>query len=185
MADQFKEALQLVLDLEGNHTFTNAPLDKGGPTYSGLTQKTYDGYCVHHNLPHRNVGSLSDGEVADVYQALFWNLPQDYRGQPIAPNLPYPADVVFFQLNVNCGIGRSTKLLQSAVLSIPNGSFGPDSLFNIPKDGIALADSILRAQLAYYAVVAADWNIHGLFNRYMKVRSWMVGTKSAKAAKGE
>lgn len=167
----FNTALEFVLDLEGR-TFTNHPLDLGGPTFWGITQSTYDGYCHYRNLPHRLVQTLNPKEIAEIYRSEFWNLPQDNAGTPIVTLLPSPADAVFFQLVVNLGGKMATKLLQSAINAEPDGAFGPVSREAL-KNSTGLLGGLLIAQLAHYATVEEAWDAEGLYGRVQKVRAWI------------
>ena len=70
MNDIFKKALQFVLRLEGG--YVNDPVDRGGATNKGITQRTYNKWLKAHCLPKKDIKFISDDEVKKIYYQYYW-----------------------------------------------------------------------------------------------------------------
>jgi len=106
---------------EGWHVFSDNPRDPGGKTYSGVTQRAYDGYRLGKGLPQQDVRDMSDAECEDIYCTQYW-LPA--RG----PDLPSGLDLCQYDECVNSGPVEATKLLQRALRVHDDGVFGLETL---------------------------------------------------------
>jgi lysozyme family protein len=105
-ASNFRQSLSLVLAHEGG--YVNHPLDPGGPTNKGITQRVYDAYCDYLRLKKQSVANIKDSEVSDIYNKQYW--------KPIkGDSLPCGLDYAVFDFGVNSGIARAVKYLQLAV----------------------------------------------------------------------
>ena len=169
----FDKSLALVLDLEGGFTYSHRNSDAGGSTYAGITQATYDRYCVYLNKPTKTVNLLSETEVTEFYRMMFWNDPQ-VNGKPLVNLLPEPLDGVFMQLSVNLGPGKAVKLLQACLLVKPDGILGPVSqaVLKAMDEVGSVSQDLLIAQLGHYVDVEQDWDETGLYNRVMRTKEW-------------
>lgn len=106
MNTNFKIGLKIVLDIEGG--FVNDPVDPGGATNMGITQKIYNLFLSKEHKPERSVKSIEPKEVEYIYYNYFW-LPSKCN------ELPDMIDVFHFDTAVNCGNGMAAKILQTAL----------------------------------------------------------------------
>lgn len=66
----FDKSLEVVLAHEGG--FVDNPLDRGGPTNMGITQKSLSEYCDRNRLPEARVQDLTVTMAKALYQVQFW-----------------------------------------------------------------------------------------------------------------
>lgn len=110
----FKRALAWVRVSEGGND--DDPLDRGGRTSRGITQREYDAYCRMAGIPQGDVWKAPDGVVDDIYHRAYW--------LPYGPTLPPGPDYVFFDINVNSGLHEAVVLLQRALGVKTDGRIG-------------------------------------------------------------
>jgi lysozyme family protein len=109
-------ALQFVLRWEGG--FVDHPMDPGGRTNKGVTQKVYDAWRERQGQPAQDVKQIADSEVHAIYAGDYWTPAHcDLIGDPL--------DVVQFDTAVNMGVGRAVRFLQASVGCAVDGDFGP------------------------------------------------------------
>lgn len=114
---EFEACLPFVLKEEGG--YSNTPGDHGGATNCGITQYEYNVYRHGKGLPMQSVRDISSDEYREIYWQSYW--------QPHCPTLPPGLNLSVFNINVNGGIGRGTRLIQQC-LSIPiDGVWGPQT----------------------------------------------------------
>ena len=125
MDDNFQKILAKTLIWEGG--FVDNPLDPGGRTNKGITQREYDSYRKRKVLPFNDVKNISDDEVTDIYYT-------DYYF-PTQANLMTDIKVSWkvFDIGVNTGISRSIKYIQTIIGVVVDGQFGPNSLAVLKK----------------------------------------------------
>ena len=111
----FEDALPFILHWEGG--FVDDPDDRGGRTNKGVTQKVYDGWRAANGLPVRDVKQIGDDEVATIYREKYWQT-------GCCDRLRQKLDLVQFDTAVNMGTNRAIKVLQEAVMTEADGSFG-------------------------------------------------------------
>lgn len=111
----FDQALKIVLEFEGG--YSNHPLDKGGSTMFGVTQKCYSAWRTKNKKEERDVRLITLEERDAVYLDEFW-LPAkcDELGDKLA--------ILHFDTAVNCGVGTAIKFLQESVGVKPDKLFG-------------------------------------------------------------
>ncbi len=115
--ERFEEALKLTLQFEGG--FSNNPLDSGGATMKGVTQRVYDGYRRNRGLKIQSVKSISNIEVSDIYYNQYW-LPAQ------CDELKWPLAAVEFDTAVNFGVHGAVTMLQRVLGGLTvDGDFGP------------------------------------------------------------
>ncbi len=68
--ENFKKALNFLYPSEGG--YSNNKNDKGGPTNMGVTQRTYNYYCIKNNLPTKNIKNITRDEATKVYYDEYW-----------------------------------------------------------------------------------------------------------------
>ncbi len=116
---RFKECLKFVLKWEGG--YTNHPLDPGGATNKGITQRVYNAYLQSKKKSPRDVRYITDEEVEEIYYTRYF-IPS------CAPQLPPPLDLVVFDTAVNMGVKTSSILLQKTLKEL--------GYYNLAIDGI-------------------------------------------------
>jgi lysozyme family protein len=125
---RFEECLARVLKHEGG--YVNDPLDSGGRTNLGVTQRVWEEF-VGHPVSEADMRALTPQKVAPMYKIKYWN-------PSYCAVLPKGLDYVVFDFAVNAGTGRSVKTLQSAIGCVSDGVIGPRTMAAInnaePKD---------------------------------------------------
>lgn len=118
MKDNFEQCLALVLKHEGN--FVNHPKDPGGMTNLGVTKKVWEEW-VKHPVDEATMRALGPADVGPLYKDRYWNR---VRGD----DLPSGVDYAVFDLAVNSGVGRASKILQAALGLPTDGIVGPKTI---------------------------------------------------------
>lgn len=143
---RFDDCMAFEFGAEGG--YSDDPLDRGGPTQYGVTQRAYDAYRERHRLPLQPVKFIERDEARDVYR-------EDYWQRLCCSSLPQPLDLVVFDAGVNCGVKAAAKFLQRALGVADDGSIGPKTLAAVAKDQASgllphVIDTCLNERLAYY-----------------------------------
>lgn len=118
MKDNFEQCLALVLKHEGG--YVNNPKDPGGRTNLGVTQKVWEEW-VKHPVDEAAMRALGPADVGPLYKDRYWNR---VRGD----DLPSGVDYAVFDLAVNSGVGRASKILQAALGLPTDGIVGPKTI---------------------------------------------------------
>ena len=128
---RFQECLARILKHEGG--YVNDPLDSGGRTNLGVTQRVWEEF-VGHLVTEADMKALTPEKIAPMYKLKYWN-------PSYCEVLPKGLDYVVFDFAVNAGTGRSVKTLQQAIGCVADGVIGPKTMAVIndanPKDLIA------------------------------------------------
>jgi lysozyme family protein len=114
---QFEACLPFVLKEEGG--YSNTPGDHGGATNFGIIQSEYNAFRHSNGLALQSVKLISPDEYRTIYWQSYW--------QPHCPKLPAGLDLSVFNINVNGGPGRGTRLTQQAVGVTVDGVWGPQT----------------------------------------------------------
>jgi lysozyme family protein len=129
--DRFQICLDRVLRHEGG--VSNDPLDRGGFTNLGVTQRVWEEF-VGHPVSEADMRALTPEKVGKLYKQKYWNA-------AYCEVLPKGLDYVVFDFAVNAGTGRSVKTLQQAIGVLADGVIGPRTMAAInganPKELIA------------------------------------------------
>lgn len=125
----FDRALEITLAYEGG--YVNNPLDRGGATNYGITQRSYDAWRKTTGQEPRSVDLIEDLEVRAIYLADYW-MPCN------CDSLPDPIAIALFDMAVNSGTWNAKMALQRAV--------------NVRADGV-IGDVTVRAVNATPAVL--------------------------------
>lgn len=113
----FQEALAFTLRMEGAWYPGDEERDTN-PTMKGITQKTYDTFRASHGMVTRSVRAIGVTELEDIYYQQYW--------KAITPTAVVdPLHRAVFDMAVNAGPSRATKILQSLLGTKPDGRFGP------------------------------------------------------------
>lgn len=133
---------------EGWHEFSNNPHDPGGATYSGVTQRAYDGYRNLKKLPIQSVRRMADDECKDIYRTQYWAAA---RGA----DLPAGLDLCQYDEAVNSGPLEAAKLLQQALGVNADGMIGLETMNALHNavlggNGVALIKRVCAARLSFW-----------------------------------
>lgn len=101
--DPFATALELTLSFEGG--LSDDPRDPGGRTMRGVTQRTFDRYLANIGAAPRDVATITDAELGQIYRSGYW----DAVG---ADALPPGLALVAFDCAVNHGPRRALEWLR-------------------------------------------------------------------------
>ena len=141
-----EEALKFTLRWEGG--YVNHPADRGGETNKGVTTTTYRDYRQRRGLPIQSVRFITDAEVRDIYENLYWKPAQ-------CPLMQRPLAIAHFDTAINCGVGGSTLFLQQLLNVSVDRVFGPQTraaLLRANHREVALRYSQLRIDYRYRRV---------------------------------
>ena len=151
MNDNFEESLAHVLKHEGG--YVDHPKDPGGATNLGCTKKVWEEW-VGHEVTKDDIKALTIADVSPLYKARYWD---KCRGN----DLPRGVDFAVFDLAINSGVGRASKLLQRAVGVAADGAIGPATLAAVadanPRE---LATKICELRLAFLQALPT-WETFG------------------------
>lgn len=160
-ASNFDASLNLVLQSEGGND--DDPADHGGRTSRGITQREYDAWCAEHNWPQGDVWKATQSAINAIYHDEYWN--------PLCDQLPVGIDYLYFDMAVNAGPGRASKLLQAALGVAVDGRIGPVTRQAIAKaDPVALIDDYSEAKASFYRGLHQPRFLKGWLNRTASVR---------------
>ena len=145
----FDLAMEFAMDWEGG--YVDHPDDPGGATNMGVTQKVYDEYRVAEGWPKRAVLDISEEERDEIYLNGYWKAGGCDQQAIFSPQIA----MVQFDANVNVGVERSTKWLQSVSRAGRDGVYGPmtHQAFSIRLDEIGedeMADQLLTKRESWY-----------------------------------
>lgn len=111
---RFEACLPFILKEEGG--YSNTPGDHGGATNYGIIQHEYNSFRFSKKLPLQSVKTISSDEYREIYWTEYW--------LPNCGKLPIGLDLSVFNINVNGGSGRGTRLLQAALAISVDGVWG-------------------------------------------------------------
>lgn len=162
---EFELCLPFVLKEEGGYSNTKG--DHGGATNFGIIQSEYNIFRHFKGLPLQSVKLISSDEYREIYWSSYW--------QPHCQSLPAGLNLSVFNINVNGGSGRGTKLLQQILGIHVDGDWGGETdtaIKNmIAKETPAPVKSVIvsfhDAERGFYAAIithdpsqkkfASDW----------------------------
>jgi lysozyme family protein len=132
MKNNFESCLEFVLHHEGG--WADHPKDPGGATMKGVTLAVYRSY-LGRNASKEELRSISQEHLFDIYKSLYWDKAK-------CDDLAVGVDLVVFDMAVNSGVGRASKILQSCVGAVPDGAIGPKTMALV--NGIPAKDIIVK-----------------------------------------
>lgn len=137
-------AINQLLDDSETRLYGHVSTDRGGPTHSGITQKTYDNWRLAYGLPMRSVQYLTPEEMYAIYTYEYWFPAGGGR-------LPDGLDYAVFQAGVNFGPPQGVKMLQKVLGVTQDGIVGPKTLAAVAAvDKTALIAAFFEEQKARY-----------------------------------
>jgi lysozyme family protein len=135
----FDAALERTLKYEGG--YVNNPLDSGGATNYGITQRSYDTFRATSGKPKQAVDLITDDEVRTIYHDDYWK-PCNCDG------LPDDIAAAVFDMAVNSGVWNAKIALQRAVRVQADGVVGENTIRAVnATQGVLLAFLKQRAHL--------------------------------------
>ena len=164
MKENYQSALNHVLQSEG--LWSDNPADPGGATMKGITLATYRSVKGNPYITKEELRNISDQEVADIYKQNYWD---KVKGD----DLPSGVDYAVFDASVNMGVGRASKLIQTAVGVPADGVIGNQTVQAIknanPKD---LIDKFSAEKDAFYKSLPTFGTFgKGWLNRVAQVKT--------------
>lgn len=143
---RFEECLARVLKHEGG--YVNDPLDLGGRTNLGVTQRVWEEF-VGHPVSEADMKSLTPEKVAKLYKQRYWN-------SAYCEVLPKGLDYVVFDFAVNAGTGRAVKTLQQMLGLVADGVIGPRTMAKINESNAKkLVHDYSNARTDFYQGIVA------------------------------
>ena len=133
MLKTFDEIIEQVLEHEGG--YVDDPTDSGGETKYGISKKAY---------PNEDIKALTVERAKELYK-------RDYWDRFKVDNLPDRIRHIYFDMCVNMGGGRATKILQEACNSKNSNKIDVDG--GIGKDTIKASANLEDFRLRAYRVM--------------------------------
>jgi lysozyme family protein len=117
-----EEVIDGLLQREGGDTFTDDPVDKGGPTKFGITAATLGNWrALQRTASRAEVQALTETEARAIYRTLYIEQPGFTR-----QNIPFEAlRIAIIDEGVNAGTVVAVRHLQEALGVEVDGIFGP------------------------------------------------------------
>ena len=146
MTERFEECLARVLKHEGG--MSNDPLDSGGMTNLGVTQRVWEEF-VGHPVSEADMRALTPEKVGKLYRQKYWNA-------AYCEVLPKGLDYVVFDFAVNAGTGRAVKTLQQMLGLVADGVIGPRTMAKINESNAkTLVHDYSNARTDFYQGIVA------------------------------
>ena len=164
MKENYQSSLNHVLQSEG--LWSDNPADPGGATMKGITLSTYRSWKGNPHISKEDLRNISDQEVADIYKQNYWD---KIKGD----DLPSGVDYAVFDASVNMGVGRASKLIQTAVGVPADGVIGNQTLQAIKNaNPIELINKFSAEKDAFYKSLPTFGTFgKGWLNRVAKVQT--------------
>jgi lysozyme family protein len=155
-----------ILKAEGWDTYTNDPVDRGGPTKWGITQKAWSEY-VGHAAPIDEIKAITEHQARIFYENMYIKAPKFDMLPPLL--MPMVVDC-----GVNHGIRAASKWVQKAVGAKQDGVLGPKTLDAVTSTNLlAIYQRVAAYRFQLYGkIVSGDHSqakyAHGWNNRGSK-----------------
>ena len=163
------DAINKVMAIEGG--FVNNPLDRGGATNYGITQKVYENF-VGRSVSVDEIKNMPRGNAVAIYQKNYWN---KIRGDDIKD---FAVAYAIFDQAVNRGVVASVKQAQKVVGAVSDGIMGTQSInaINAMNPGLFLQRYLAESENAYKQIVANNPSqsvfIKGWLNRVDEIKNY-------------
>ena len=139
---QFHKCMEVILRHEGG--YVDHPDDPGGATNLGITHKTLAAWRNVDKCTRDEVRTLQIDEAKEIYRAHYWNALN-------CDQLPVAVDLVTFDMGVNAGVGRSSRMLQEVVAVEQDGQIGPITISAVQRtDPEFIINRFSDRRLEYY-----------------------------------
>lgn len=144
MKEDWNQAINFVLKMEGGSAFENDPDDPGGETRFGISKKAY---------PNLDIRKLTLEQAVELYHRDYW-IPCR------CDDLPTALSISVFDCAVNQGVSIARRLLQMALDVTVDGHIGPITLAAAAKAGPYRVKRFLAERMAHYCrVILAKPNL--------------------------
>lgn len=174
MRDNFAAALKIELVFEGG--MDDDPVDPGGRTKNGITQKVYAAYRRRKGLAAQDVFKMQDHERDEIYRTQYFD---KVRFDELPPGL----DLVIVDGAINSGVSQSIKWVQRALGIQADGVIGIQTMQRIQDhpDHDLLIAAILQRREAFLKSLKTFWRFgKGWLNRTGQLRkkgqAWAMGS---------
>ena len=134
MEDNWSRSIDFTLKMEGGSTAENDPNDPGGLTKYGISKRAY---------PNLDIENLTLEEAKAIYR-------RDYWEACWCDKMPADFAVAVFDCAVNQGVGRSIRILQSALNVDADGILGPTTMKALAAAGPRTIKRLLAMRMAEY-----------------------------------
>lgn len=114
---RFLACMPFILKEEGG--YSNTPGDHGGATDDGIIQTEYNAFRFSEKLQLQSVRMITPEEYNTIYWQKYWN--------PNCQKLPIGLDLSVFNIDVNGGGTRGTRLLQQCLGITVDGIWGGET----------------------------------------------------------
>ena len=143
MNKNWQKSFQYMLQSEGGYADLSHLGDTGGMTNLGVTRAVWENW-VGHSVGEKEMRSLTPEKVEPLYKRKFWDACR-------CDDLPSGVDFIVFDMAVNAGVGRSAKILQKVVGTVPDGAIGPLTLAAVQAmNPEVVIDEFSKARAAFY-----------------------------------
>jgi lysozyme family protein len=162
MQSNWGNAFKMMLASEGG--YVNHPSDPGGMTNLGVTKRVWEEW-VGRESNEKEMRSLTPEMVEPLYKRKFWDACK-------CDDMPTGVDYLVFDFAVNAGVGRSAKILQTAVGVPADGGIGPITLAAVnAQDPADLIEKFSDAKESFYRSLSTfDTFGKGWLNRVAAVK---------------
>lgn len=162
MKENFRPSLAALLRSEGGND--DDPHDHGGRTSRGVTQREYDAWRRERGMSTLDVWKAPQSDIEAVYKEEYWD--------PHCDLLPIGVDYLYFDMAVNAGPNRATKLMQRALGLAEDGRVGPITRQAMKSaDPRKLIERYSEVKRAFYINLNQPRFIKGWLNRVRDVRA--------------
>lgn len=161
VASNWKPSLAAVLRSEGGND--DDPLDHGGRTSRGITQREYDAWRRSRNQPTLDVWHAPQSDIEAIYHEEYW--------EPYCDAMPIGVDYCLFNTRVLAGPYRAAVLLQRALGVSDDGRIGPVTREAAGKMAPeAFINRFAEVSASFYRSLHQPRFIKGWLNRVESVR---------------
>jgi len=151
MKSNLVPAMKALLKHEGG--FVNHPLDPGGMTNLGVTQRVWEEW-VGHPVDEKEMRSLTPEKVAPMYKQKYWD-------KVAGDDLPSGVDLMVFDFAVNSGPGRAAKVLQKVLGVIQDGAIGPKTIAKAESVDVKKLVEDYNAERLLFLQALSTWPTFG------------------------
>lgn len=140
------------------------PVDHGGRTSRGITQREYSAWRAEKGLGPKDVWIATSDEILTIYREEYWLPECDW--------MPVAIDYMFFDAKVNMGPHRAIVLLQRALGVTADGRIGPATRAAIKNANVhTLIDRFADAKRSFYISLHQPRFTKGWLNRVQHVKT--------------
>lgn len=142
MKENWQKAMLIELKFEGGKD--DDPIDPGGRTNQGVTQRVYSAWRLKNGKPARDVFLMENAERDEIYH-------ENYGMKVRFDELPPGIDLVLLDGGINSGPAQSIKWVQRALNITADGVLGDVTMQRIMshENHDALIEGILFRRMAF------------------------------------